>query len=386
MGWFGRKTHNSHPSDNHLEALEQENKKLKDELALMHSIKQVAEMRAQHINDNKEYTNQLLSLVYSSNDTISTIQEMTVHSATVLTKEQTKLSESRTTTDQIGAILKKISSDLLKIDQQASATMDSMSSLQAASKNIHDFVGMISEISDQTNLLALNAAIEAARAGEQGRGFAVVADEVRALARRTNEATEKIAEIIRSVLAETDQASQGVQCIRQESSTLSETAQTVFDTVSEITHLSNDMHQIIGRTCTESFIQSVMLDHSVWKHKIYNFYTSDDLHEEQLEQIKDHTVCRLGHWYYEGDGTRYKNIPQYEELERPHMMVHCSGVEALRAKLEGDESRALDHLANMENSSKDVYRILTELAETIGNEKMATTNAPEQSSQDDILF
>ena len=110
--------------------------------------------------------------------------------------EAADIAYSTSIADQGAAVIEQAVKVMNELAVQMSQAGDEISALDKQSQLIASIVQSISSIADQTNLLALNAAIEAARAGEQGRGFAVVADEVRQLASRTSKATEEIVEVV----------------------------------------------------------------------------------------------------------------------------------------------------------------------------------------------
>jgi methyl-accepting chemotaxis protein len=110
-----------------------------------------------------------------------------------------------------GKIVEDAITKMRAIAESVGQTSQKVEGLGRSSNQIGEIVGVIDEIADQTNLLALNAAIEAARAGEQGRGFAVVADEVRKLAERTSKATKEISSMIKGIQSETKTAVEAMQ-------------------------------------------------------------------------------------------------------------------------------------------------------------------------------
>ncbi|BEV73001.1 methyl-accepting chemotaxis protein [Paludibacterium sp. THUN1379] len=139
----------------------------------------------------------------------ATIEEMTVsinHVAAQAQETREGAEHARTLVDNGSRTIHQTITDIHQISSVVKESVDSIRQLEADSAQVGSVIGTIRDIADQTNLLALNAAIEAARAGEQGRGFAVVADEVRKLAERTARATLDISTTISSMIDKSKQA------------------------------------------------------------------------------------------------------------------------------------------------------------------------------------
>ena len=155
-----------------------------------------------------------------------------------------------------GLIVEETLSKMRVIADSVGGTAKKMEELGKSSDQIGRIAGVIDDIADQTNLLALNAAIEAARAGEQGRGFAVVADEVRKLAERTTTATKEIAQMIKNIQDETKTAVTAMEAgTKQVEEGVASTSR-AGDSLKQIIHMSEEVGEMITHIATAATEQS----------------------------------------------------------------------------------------------------------------------------------
>ena len=155
-----------------------------------------------------------------------------------------------------GEVVVETINGINRIANVVSESAETIQKLGNSSNQIGEIIQVIDEIADQTNLLALNAAIEAARAGEQGRGFAVVADEVRKLAERTTKATQEIAQMIKKIQDDTVGAVQAIEMGTNEAEKGKELAQKAGSSLNDIIDNFERVSDIINQLAAASEEQS----------------------------------------------------------------------------------------------------------------------------------
>jgi len=250
---------------------------------------------------------------------------------------------------------------LYEMAKVTTQTIDNFSSLNHGIDVVSNVVGLINGISEQTNLLALNAAIEAARAGDHGRGFAVVADEVRTLSVKTQDATTDISNEVEKILHGTENTKKQMEILFQESEKLTNTGKVTTDGILRMLDLSQKMEETISAGALRGFVELAKVDHQVFKFNIYKVLMGHS--NQSVENFAKHHECRLGKWYYEGDGKDcFAHLPGYKEMEQPHKEVHQHGISAINAIQQKNTTEALEYVKAMELSSIKVLNCLEKMA------------------------
>lgn len=205
------------------------------------------------------YIDGLIKDIQGSNDDTSRISEATAQladSSGRLTDNLQQISRSlmhtATACEQSDISLQQGVSTISELTQAVAHTATELERLKNSADSIQRITEVITGVANQTNLLALNAAIEAARAGEQGRGFAVVADEVRSLAVRSQQATDEIRDMISQLQHQSVEAVSSVEKGQQDANLCVSQNELLMQALQEINQAINSMHQISDHIATTS--------------------------------------------------------------------------------------------------------------------------------------
>lgn len=348
-----------------------ENEALRQQVTeLQKQLEEVSEERDQLLQDITNNTSrfhhqdQVSRLWLDASSQVGDIREKLAASSSELIDHRDDFESSQQLFAQIMDMLGVTIQSTSQITEYTGSASTSVDNLKSVTTGINEFVNIIKGISDQTNLLALNAAIEAARAGEQGRGFAVVADEVRSLAQRSAEASNEISILIEKVNTQMEEVISGIEHVGVKGNEILGSSQSIEGTAQRIVSLSERMLQVIANSTSDAFIQTVKMDHVVWKTDVYQVIFG--LSHKTIDEFADHTMCRLGKWYYQGEGAdRYGAMSPFKQLEKPHEQVHLHGHNALQAHLDGNNEKTITSLNQMELASTQVINLLTALSNEI---------------------
>jgi len=320
------------------------------------------------------------------------------------------------------ASVETATTEMESISRSVAQAAEKVGTLADTSQQIGDILEVIQAIAKQTNLLALNATIEAARAGQAGKGFAIVAGEVKNLAQQTAQATEDIRDQIAAIRTVMESVTESMmesgatvekgqtaiadvgakmdavaRAIAAVSARINDTASAATEQTAAMEEISRTIHEIAamserGREHAERALDAVAAsekvvgdqfadldrlnlrhailyraqsDHFLWKKALAEILVGRS--QKKADSLSSHHECRLGKWYDNVRDSAYTEHPAFARLEDPHRRVHQHGRKAAELFLSGDRVAALEEFAEVDKASAEVVQLLREMLDGLAN-------------------